>query len=222
MARLRMTHRLAEAAAALAGGTFDLLLTGTSAADGDVLEFLSTCLNAQRRVRRVFVVTTHLQPHVLAVLHEMRIDGVFDAGNEGPERFSDALPRVIDGLGYWSPTVLACVNRHRDSCETSGSALTPTERLVFALLGDGIDNGEAAERLNLSPLTIQSVRRALHRKLGARHRGDLVRLASQLGYVRQNLDGVVRPGYSLLHAAWQAQRPRPNDNAVLTGGPPAG
>jgi hypothetical protein len=46
------------------------------------------------------------------------------------------------------------------------------------------------------------VRRGLHRKLGVQHRGELVRVAAQKGFVRFTPDGVERPGFALLTAAY--------------------
>jgi DNA-binding CsgD family transcriptional regulator len=81
--------------------------------------------------------------------------------------------------------------------------LSATEHLIFAVIGDGSDDQVAADQLNLRPSTIQSVRRELHRKLGIQHKGDLVRLAVLHGYVRFTAEGVQRPGFSSLFAAYQ-------------------
>ena len=62
---------------------------------------------------------------------------------------------------------------------------------------------DAASKLGLSPATIGTVRRNLHRKLGIQHRGELVRIAAQNGFVRFTPAGIVRPGFALLVAACQ-------------------
>ncbi len=62
--------------------------------------------------------------------------------------------------------------------------LTDREREVLALIGEGLNNGEIAERLVVSPATARThVSRAMI-KLGARDRAQLVVIAYQSGLVR--------------------------------------
>ncbi len=62
--------------------------------------------------------------------------------------------------------------------------LTEREREVLALIGEGLNNGEIAERLVVSPATARThVSRAMI-KLGARDRAQLVVIAYQSGLVR--------------------------------------
>ena len=61
--------------------------------------------------------------------------------------------------------------------------LTPREREVLALVGEGLSNGEIAERLVLSPLTAKTHVARLFTKLGARDRAQLVVLAYETGLV---------------------------------------
>ena len=61
--------------------------------------------------------------------------------------------------------------------------LTPREREVLALVGQGLSNGEIAERLVLSPLTAKTHVARLFMKLDARDRAQLVVLAYETGLV---------------------------------------
>jgi len=61
--------------------------------------------------------------------------------------------------------------------------LTPREREVLALVGEGLSNGEIAERLVLSPLTAKTHVARLFTKLDARDRAQLVVLAYETGLV---------------------------------------
>jgi DNA-binding NarL/FixJ family response regulator len=61
--------------------------------------------------------------------------------------------------------------------------LTPREREVLALVGEGLSNGEIAERLVLSPLTAKTHVARLFMKLDARDRAQLVVTAYETGLV---------------------------------------
>jgi DNA-binding NarL/FixJ family response regulator len=178
----------------------DLLLTGVGLMDGDTLELLQAKASA-RRFTRALVVTGRREHRILATLRGLPIEGVFDPTSEGLEQLEEAIRLVATGVRYWSPEVLACLHEQTQPADSICRLLSPTEHLVFAVVGDGSDDKEAAGRLNLRPSTIHSVRRELHRKLGVRHKGELVRLAVMHGYVRFTNDGVHRPGFSNLLAA---------------------
>src|ERR671919_2505000 len=59
--------------------------------------------------------------------------------------------------------------------------LSPREREVLALIGEGATNREIAKRLFLSPHTVKDHTTALYRKLGVRNRAEAARRAEQLG-----------------------------------------
>jgi DNA-binding NarL/FixJ family response regulator len=61
--------------------------------------------------------------------------------------------------------------------------LTPREREVLTLVGQGLSNAEIAETLVLSPLTAKTHVARLFMKLGARDRAQLVVLAYETGLV---------------------------------------
>jgi DNA-binding NarL/FixJ family response regulator len=61
--------------------------------------------------------------------------------------------------------------------------LTPREREVLALVGQGLSNAEIAERLVVSPLTAKTHVARVFMKLGARDRAQLVVTAYETGLV---------------------------------------
>ncbi|MFB9238048.1 response regulator [Plantactinospora siamensis] len=64
------------------------------------------------------------------------------------------------------------------------AVLTPREREVLALVGQGLSNDEIADRLVLSPATARTHVSRTMTKLGARDRAQLVVLAYRTGLVR--------------------------------------
>lgn len=200
-ARVMVAQSVTDAAKELERSAVDLLLSGVGVAEGDGLDLLADCVRPPRRAQRILVITGRREPRIRAILRALPIDGVFDSGREKFSQFAVALRAVGRGEGYWSPSMVEA----SPGADVSRS-LTRSEELVFAVIGDGCDDMEAAARLGLSPATILSVRRELHRKLRIQHRGQLVRLAAQHGYVRFTPDGVVRPGFATQLAEQQIRR----------------
>ena len=66
--------------------------------------------------------------------------------------------------------------------EASGpDALTPREREVVALLAEGLTNAALAERLYISPRTVENHVRNILDKLHLARREDLIRYATEHG-----------------------------------------
>jgi len=68
--------------------------------------------------------------------------------------------------------------------ESSGSSLSPREKEILRLLGDGYTTNEIAEKLVVSPSTVHSHRSNLMTKLGLNSRRELIQYARQRGLIR--------------------------------------
>ncbi|ULR51696.1 response regulator transcription factor [Streptomyces deccanensis] len=71
--------------------------------------------------------------------------------------------------------------REDASAEALVSALTPREREILALVGDGLPNREIADRLSLSPDTVKDHLRRIYTKLGVETRLHAARVAWHAG-----------------------------------------
>jgi DNA-binding NarL/FixJ family response regulator len=99
--------------------------------------------------------------------------------NVNRETFLVVIRRVMDGLG---PMIAGfpSVNERLDAAlvdEGPVSLLTPREREMLYLIGQGLSNREIAESLVLSVKTVEAHRANLSRKLNVRSRAGLMRLA---------------------------------------------
>jgi DNA-binding NarL/FixJ family response regulator len=99
--------------------------------------------------------------------------------NVNRDTFLVVVRRVMDGLG---PVVAGfpTVNEPLDAVlvdEGPVSLLTPREREMLYLIGQGLSNREIAESLVLSVKTVEAHRANLSRKLNVRSRAGLMRLA---------------------------------------------
>lgn len=211
-----MARSVAEAAEMLGAQPVDLLVTGVeSSIQGNVLDFLGTCLGKPRLARRAMVLITHGDFRLLSALRGLAVSGVFDTVNDDPRKFIPALKSIGAGARYWSPSAHQLISEHLTYPDSLFRILTLFEQVVLSVVGDGSDDATAARELNLSPATISTVRRHLHRKLGVQHRGELVRVAAQNGFVWFTPDGVVRPGFGILTASYRARRRKPMEQPAV-------
>lgn len=204
-----VVNGVAHAKAALELATFDLWITGLSAADGDGLDLIAQAMTHIRRAPAILVITTRREPRVITALRTLEVDGVFDSSTDGVENIGCALRLLLVERGhYWSPSLKEWFARP-NAAHVLLRNLTPTERLILAAVGDGSDDATAAEFLGMKPSAVQAVRRSLHDKLHIQQKGELVRVAAQYGFVRFTAAGAVRVGFGMLLADYQAQSKRP-------------
>jgi DNA-binding NarL/FixJ family response regulator len=208
-AQVTVATSVQSAVAILTHGSFDLLITGLGVSiGGDVLELLMWWVNRRPNAQRVLVVTAERQYRILDALRRMAIAGVFDSKHEPPDGLAAALQTVATGGRYWSRSLLDCMSQAKVASTPLAYLLTAGEQVVLSIVGDGSDDAAAARQLGISPATVSTVRRDLHRKLGVQHRGELIRFAAQNGFVQFTPAGVVRPGFALFSAEYYARRLR--------------
>jgi DNA-binding NarL/FixJ family response regulator len=197
-----------SAALALAAEPADIFVAGISAAmEGDVLDLLWRRAAHSPRDSRTLVVTPRRDYRLLGSLRTLAVDGVFDSATEIPDQLGSALHTVAQGGRYWSPSILQHMQRPGAAAMVF-RVLTAFEQIVLSVIGDGSDDNTAARELGVSPATVSTVRRDLHRKLGVQHRGELVRVAAQQGFVRFTSAGTIRPGFAMLTASYRTRKTR--------------
>lgn len=206
---ITIVSSLTAARAHLSHEIFDVFITGLGeSCEGDTLDLIAQCKKPPLHARHVLVVTMRRDYRILAALHSLPIDGILDSASEPASAFATALQTVIDGARFWSPSITCQIQKLASSPAAVFRTLTGFEQVVLSLVGGGCDDAEAAQQLALSPATISTVRRGLHRKLHVQHRGELIRLAAQNGFVRFTPEGVERPGLALLAAAYHPRDPK--------------
>jgi len=208
-AKISLATSVPEASRILFRENSELLITGLAPSiEGDVVELLMHWVAKRPNSHRVMVITADRQYRMMDALRRLGIPGVFDSSAEHTEELSDALRIVGAGGHYWSPTLIDFMTQSRIKSTPLSFLLTAGEQVILSIVGDGSDDITAARQLGISPATVSTVRRDLHRKLGVQHRGELIRIAAQNGYVQFTPFGVIRPGFALFSAEYYARRSR--------------
>lgn len=153
---------VAEGEAACREHRPDLLILDLALPDGEGTQVAATLQACQPRARVIilsgqascFVCPASLHPIVHAVIDKTRA--------------YEALLQEISQLQGGGDN---------NGFEDRLKSLTPRERQIFLLIGQGSSNREIAESLHLSPYTVETHRKNIAAKLGARGM-ELVRLAA--------------------------------------------
>lgn len=99
---------------------------------------------------------------------------------EGPEKMTEAIAKVLDGHVYVSDqisvTLLDALSRPKASASILGK-LTDRELEVLRLTGQGKDNRDIAAELHISLKTVDTHRAHLREKLGLKNSTELIHYA---------------------------------------------
>lgn len=107
--------------------------------------------------------------------------------NTSKEELVNAIQTVYAGKRYLgahaTDVLLATVSRQQSGSRTLLPQLTRREREVLNLIMQGMSDAEISEKLFVSPSTIESHRKNLRSKLGAKNSAEIVRIAMERGLV---------------------------------------
>ncbi len=141
---------------------------------------------AQRfSVTRVVILSMHAD--VAYVAEAFRAGAIgYVLKDEGAQQLAQAIREGAAGRRYISPSIPEESLRLYEQCALDDGAdalhaLTHREREVLQSTADGLSGGEIAQRLFISPRTVETHRANLMRKLGLRNQKEMVRFAVERG-----------------------------------------
>lgn len=167
----------------------DLFVTGVKIDDMDGLEHLEPFIETRLPI---LVLTSRRDARTFALIRSVRYDGIYDGHAEGLENLPAALQQVIQRRLYVSPTMVEHLKAPKN---ITLDALTEKEQVVLSVIGDGSDDLQAAQRLGISPHTVNTHRKSIMAKLRLHHKGQLIVHALQQGYVWVTPNGISYPGF---------------------------
>jgi DNA-binding NarL/FixJ family response regulator len=171
----------------------DLILVDISLPDQSGIE-LTWQLRSLLADTRIMIVSMHSKIDYIAK--------AFQAGATGYVVKESASERLIKGLEYVSrgdyfldssvshevvEKLMKSPEKEARVTDAAYSALTPREQEVMRLLAEGLSSKEIAEKLFISPKTVDNHRANILNKLGLHSTMELVRYAAKLGLIDVDL-----------------------------------
>jgi DNA-binding NarL/FixJ family response regulator len=167
----------------------DLILLDLSLPDGSGLELIGVILKCCRK-SRILIVSMHAKIDYIVKAFQAGATGYLAKGSAA-EKLLQGMEHVLKG-DYFMDTsvsqqvVKKLVGLGPKETLTTGSnydALTAREQEVMVLLAEGLNVNQVAEKLFISPKTVENHRSSIMRKLGLHKTIDLVRYAARLGLI---------------------------------------
>jgi DNA-binding NarL/FixJ family response regulator len=100
--------------------------------------------------------------------------------NATAEEIKHAIQEVLEGKEHYSPEIENIMSKKSHHDETF---LTRREMEILRLIADGDTNAVIAEKLCVSPLTVDSHRKNLIMKLDAKNTASLIKIALSKGLI---------------------------------------
>jgi DNA-binding NarL/FixJ family response regulator len=166
----------AEALTLIGDSTPDLVVLDITLPDGSGLDLIAE-FKSRSPASRILVLSMHNNPAY--------VERAIAAGAHGyliktasPELLRNAVRLVADGGTLFEAKAMAPKG-------TALAELTPRERDILSAIADGLRNREIADRLSISPRTVESHRESLMRKLDIRTIAGLTRFAIAHGLTNE-------------------------------------
>jgi DNA-binding NarL/FixJ family response regulator len=135
----------------------------------------------------ILVVSCHLDDYTLMRLGSLQIAGFVDKNSTSLPTLSKAIKTVMKGGKYFSPGFLAARAQRQIDSRAIYKRLTRTECAVLVAIGDGANDDEIGQRLEISAATAQKHRANLFKKLGVASSAKLVAFAVQHGFTSRTI-----------------------------------
>jgi DNA-binding NarL/FixJ family response regulator len=133
---------------------------------------------------RILMLSSHCDDYTLFRVEKSGVHGFIDKNSNTVEILRDALKALADGRIYFSQAFQAARMARRSDPRSFIKVLSDWERAILSLIGQGLSDEEIAERLNLSPRTVQTHRSNILRKLDLKGTPKLIAFAVENGFTQ--------------------------------------
>lgn len=165
----------------------DLIILDISLPDMNGLEVARKILALESEARIIMYSMFNEEEYITACI-EIGVQG-YVIKTENSVELENAVQTVLDGGSYFSRTVQeVIVNRYKRIAKNKRSneeevKLTARESEIVKLIDQGLTTHLIAEKLFLSPRTVETHRSNIAKKLGVKNAIELLRKARELNYI---------------------------------------
>ncbi len=171
----------------------ELALVDLSLPDGSGIELIQNMLKINSDLR-IIVVSMHSKIDYIVSAFQAGASG-FVAKESAAERLLQAMETVCKGDYFMDTAVsrevvknlVGAKAREARFNDESYSTLTPREQEIMVLVAEGRSSGAIADKLCISPKTVENHRSSIMSKLGLHSTIELVRYAAKLGLIDVDL-----------------------------------
>ncbi|GAB5557035.1 MAG: response regulator transcription factor [Schleiferiaceae bacterium] len=148
------------------------------------MDGIETCKRVKKQYpkSKILILSTYSHKSFVANLISLGADGYL-LKNTGKDELVLALETVNDGENYYSSDIKDVLNENKKSDGDEISFLSKREIEVLRLIGQGNTNTQIAEKLFLSPYTVETHRKNMMHKLQLKNSAELVKYAVDRGLV---------------------------------------
>lgn len=133
---------------------------------------------------RILMLSSHCDDYTLFRVEKSGVHGFIDKNSNTIEILRDALAAISAGRIYFSQAFQAARIARRSDPRSFIKVLSDWERAILSLIGQGLNDDEIGERLNLSPRTVQTHRSNILRKLDLKGTPKLIAFAVENGFTQ--------------------------------------
>jgi DNA-binding NarL/FixJ family response regulator len=156
----------------------DLVLLDINLPDINGIELCKT-LTTQNKRLKILAISYFNQRSYVSRMIENGAKG-YILKNSTEEEIRDAITDVLSGKEHYSDEIVDLLHKKNATEETF---LTRRELEILRLIADGFTNSSIAEKLFVSPLTVDSHRKNLIMKLDAKNTASLIKIALSRGLI---------------------------------------
>lgn len=152
-------------------------------------------IEAAKRIRselpsvKILVLTMHENPEYVYQILKSGASG-YILKNAGKDEITEAIYAVTRGSKFFSPRISELMiseyvrQAERRDDQSAGATLTTREQEVLRLIAQGLNNQQIADKLFISPRTVDTHRTNIMQKLNIHDAANLVKYALENGYGR--------------------------------------
>jgi DNA-binding NarL/FixJ family response regulator len=190
-----------QAVRAVASSRPDVVVLDLSLADMDGFDVIDR-IRASAALTKILVLSANSDDYTVYRLEKAKVQGFVDTKQNAIATLKEALQAIAAGGTYFSRTYEnARQARHADP-HSFDKILSESEQRILCLIGEGLANQEIAEKLRISPRTVQTHRHNLLRKLRIQGTPKLIAFAMRHGFTTRhgpdNSNAAVRTGEAAL------------------------